>query len=226
MSTDGEQHQFTLYASDMCPYAQRSVITANELGVPFKLHPIQLGKDNKEAWYSKINPLGKVPAVTAGSETVVESLVIDEYLVEKFGSSSHLMPSDAFGRANVRILTQRSSDFVSAYMGLLRCTDLSERQQKTEAFTKELQSLEKCLAASETGWLLGSQDMTLADIAYFPFFERAVPCLKAFRGFDMSTADVPHILQWIEKCKSKASVSQTLKDPETWVSVYRKYIEG
>jgi Glutathione S-transferase, N-terminal domain len=43
-----------------CPYAQRSVIASRELGLPFQLHPIQLGKDNKEPWYTKINPAGKV----------------------------------------------------------------------------------------------------------------------------------------------------------------------
>ena len=52
--------EFTLYASKMCPYAQRSWITANEAGAPYKFHPIELGKDNKTPWYQKINPLGKV----------------------------------------------------------------------------------------------------------------------------------------------------------------------
>jgi Glutathione S-transferase, N-terminal domain len=36
------------------------VIAANELGVSYKLHPIELGKDNKADWYKAINPLGKV----------------------------------------------------------------------------------------------------------------------------------------------------------------------
>lgn len=47
-------------ACAQCPYAQRSVIAARALGVPFKLHPIELGKDNKTEWYKRINPVGKV----------------------------------------------------------------------------------------------------------------------------------------------------------------------
>eukprot|EP00611_Tribonema_gayanum_P012360 TRINITY_DN22990_c0_g1_i1.p1 TRINITY_DN22990_c0_g1~~TRINITY_DN22990_c0_g1_i1.p1 ORF type:complete len:269 (-),score=58.24 TRINITY_DN22990_c0_g1_i1:333-1139(-) len=219
---DAESAQYTLYASAQCPYAQRSVITANELGVPFKLHPIELGRDNKQDWYQKINPVGKVPAVQAGDDIVVESLVINEYLVEKFGAdaTSTLMPVDALGRALVRIAVQRCSQLVDAYMGYLRTGDAD----KEEAFVKELNNLEQILTKSTSGWLVG-QHMTLADVAYFPFFERAIPCLAAFRGFDWDAAGVPHVMSWFERCKSRPAVAETLrKDPHEWVDIYSKYL--
>jgi Glutathione S-transferase, N-terminal domain len=110
---------------------QRSVIAANELGVNYKLHPIELGKDNKADWYKAINPLGKVltalytaecaylkrmidqnlrtsfcdcltvsacqqvPALQLGDDTVIESLVINEFLADRFAAAdggSALMP--------------------------------------------------------------------------------------------------------------------------------------
>lgn len=51
-----------------------------------------------------------MPAVAAGSDTVVESLVINEYLVEEFGhlSKSKLMPGQPLATAACMVAFARS----------------------------------------------------------------------------------------------------------------------
>lgn len=106
MSTAHEAPALEFYTNDMCPYAQRVWIVLEELGVPYNKTLIDLR--DKPAWYvQSVNPRGKVPAIRDLSDgtVVVESLVANEYLVERFGEQheSSLMPSQAEPRARVRL---------------------------------------------------------------------------------------------------------------------------
>jgi len=49
-------------------------VLLEELGVPYELHAISLSKnEQKEDWFLKINPNGRIPAMTDGDVRVFES---------------------------------------------------------------------------------------------------------------------------------------------------------
>lgn len=57
-----------------------------------------------------------------------ESLVVNEYLAEKFPpggelNASPLLPADPGGRAKARVMMQRSNDLVTAYFNFLSNKD-------------------------------------------------------------------------------------------------------
>ncbi|CAM9437007.1 unnamed protein product [Choristocarpus tenellus] len=169
-------------------------IAARELGVPFELHTMELGKDNREEWYLNINPLGKVPAVVCGEDVVYESLVINEYLADKFSTGAGpegvtpLLPGTPGGRAMARIVAQRSNDLVKAYFTYLSNKDQEKETPLRESLEKELRVLDQYAAKSVEeggkGWLCGKAGlgcMTLADMAYFPFMERISATLKPYK---------------------------------------------
>lgn len=57
-----------------------------ELGVPYEVRPISLSKnEQKEEWFLKINPNGRIPAMLDGDIRVFESGAIMLYLAEKHG---------------------------------------------------------------------------------------------------------------------------------------------
>ena len=57
-----------------------------ELGTPFKVKTIDLSKgEQKSAEYRRINPMGKVPALTDGKVTVTENPAICLYLADRYG---------------------------------------------------------------------------------------------------------------------------------------------
>ena len=57
-----------------------------ELGTPFKVKTIDLAKgEQKSAEYRRINPMGKVPALTDGKVTVTENPAICLYLADRYG---------------------------------------------------------------------------------------------------------------------------------------------
>ena len=71
------------------PNGWKASVTIEELALPYSVKPIDLGaKQQKQAWYLKINPNGRIPAIVdhdQGDLAVFESGAIMIYLAEKTG---------------------------------------------------------------------------------------------------------------------------------------------
>ncbi len=86
------------------PNGWKVSITLEELGIPYAVVPIDLGKNvQKEPWFLEINPNGRIPAIVDranGDFAVFESGAIMLYLCDRDGSGK-LLPRDAKGRSRV-----------------------------------------------------------------------------------------------------------------------------
>jgi len=84
------------------PNGKKASIMLEEVGLEYNVHPINLRKlEQKEDWYLKINPNGRIPAIIDRDNndfSVFESGAILIYLAEKTGL---LLPPDANGRSRV-----------------------------------------------------------------------------------------------------------------------------
>ncbi|HVG58021.1 MAG TPA: glutathione S-transferase N-terminal domain-containing protein [Hyalangium sp.] len=84
------------------PNGYKISVMLEELGLPYTVHPINLGKrEQKRPEYLKINPNGRIPAIVDREEdnfTIFESGAILIYLAEKTGQ---LLPTDRKGRSRV-----------------------------------------------------------------------------------------------------------------------------
>ena len=73
-----------------------------ELGVPYEVRAMKLDKlEQKEDWYLKINPNGRIPAIVDREKndwTIFESGAILIYLAEKYGK---FIPTDERKRLEV-----------------------------------------------------------------------------------------------------------------------------
>ncbi len=84
------------------PNGWKASVTLEELGLPYTVHPINIGKgEQKQPDYLKINPNGRIPAIVDREEdnfAVFESGALMIYLAEKAG---RLLPTDRKGRSRV-----------------------------------------------------------------------------------------------------------------------------
>jgi glutathione S-transferase len=60
---------------------------AAEVGVAYEAAPVDFSKaENRSDWFLKVNPMGQVPALSAGDFNLAESLAICSYLIDVAGS--------------------------------------------------------------------------------------------------------------------------------------------
>ncbi len=97
----------TLYDADRCPYCARVRIVLAEKGLEYETVVIDLA--DRPAWLYEKNPLGKVPVIEEDALCLPESVVINEYLEERYPEPA-LLPADPADRAHVRLAIERFDD--------------------------------------------------------------------------------------------------------------------
>jgi glutathione S-transferase len=180
----------TLYDAERCPYCARVRIVLAEKQVPYETVVVDL--DDRPAWIYEKNPLGRVPVLEEGEFLLPESVVIDEYLEERYPEPS-LLPLDPAERAAARLLVFRFDRIGDVYYALRR----GEEDARPRLY-RRLGELDSRLAFRP--YLTGSE-YGLADIAYIPWILRA----QARMGIDLDR--LPHLRDWVERLLERPAVA-------------------
>jgi glutathione S-transferase len=178
----------TLYDAPRCPYAARARITVAEKGVPVEVVEIDLA--DRPAWLYEKNPLGRVPVLEEDGRPLPESLVIMEFLEERYPEPA-LLPVDPADRAAVRLLLKRETELTDPYYAF-------RRGESFDAFDEALRALDARLA--EQPFLAGAA-YSLADIGYVPWILRARDML----GVDL--APYPSLAAWLERLEERPAIA-------------------
>ena len=111
----------TLYDAPRCPYCARARIVLAEKSIPYETVTIDLA--SRPDWLVERNPPdGRVPVLEEDGWVLPESVVIDEYLEERFPEPP-LLPPDPGERAVARLLVFRFDDLGKPYYALRRGAD-------------------------------------------------------------------------------------------------------
>jgi len=197
-----------LYDFKSSPNCQRVKIVLAEKDLPYDIAPIDLrAHEQKTPEYLKLNPYGKVPVLTDDATVLYESLIINEYLDEKYPNPP-LMPKDPAKRAKARILVDYGMAHFDAPYQRLRMElmkDAKEQNQQVIATAKaELKKLLQRLEdeIGEQQYLLG--DFSLVDADLLPRFTR-------LEGFGvLPDPSLPRLGNYLERVKARPSVRAVL----------------
>jgi glutathione S-transferase len=197
-----------LYDFKSSPNCQRVKIVLAEKNLPYDIAPIDLrAHEQKTPEYLKLNPYGKVPVLTDDATVLYESLIINEYLDEKYPNPP-LMPKDPAKRAKARILVDYGMAHFDAPYQRLRMelmNDAKEQNQQVIATAKaELKKLLQRLEdeIGEQQYLLG--DFSLVDADLLPRFTR-------LEGFGvLPDPSLPRLGNYLERVKARPSVRAVL----------------
>jgi glutathione S-transferase len=153
----------TLYDAARCPYCARVRIALAEKDIQFETVAIDL--DNRPAWLVELNPpKGRVPVIEEDALLLPESVVINEYLEERYPEPA-LLPADPAERALARFMVERFDDFGSPYYDLY----FKRPDGSPERLHSALTALDRRLEAQP---FMGGRAYGLADIAYVPWVLR------------------------------------------------------
>jgi glutathione S-transferase len=210
----------TLYTFKLCPFAHRVRIALAEKGLNHE--QIEIDLKNKPAGFAEISPLGRVPLLVHGKSKIWESAVILEYLQDAFPNAS-LMPEDPADRAKVRLwIDFANARLFAATHRLIFTTDEAARQQLTADMIESVRILEREGMRNGLGpYLLGEQ-FTLADIAFYPWFEQA-NTLEKFSAFKMPE-DLIGIRKWQKAVAARPHVMSCARSDNFYAQGYQRYL--
>jgi glutathione S-transferase len=135
-----------------------------ELGVPYRLETVDINKGQQKApAYLKINPMGKVPAVTVNGTVITESPAICLYLSDRYGYGTFAPRIEDPARATYLRWMIFSTAVVEPTLTTHGTkSEISARQAGWGAYEDVLETLRQALAGKT--FLLGD-DFTAADVA-------------------------------------------------------------
>ncbi len=193
------------------PNGRKVSILLEELGLDYEVKRLRLDqKEQKQDWYLRINPNGRIPAILdrdEGDFAVFESGAILLYLAEKTGQ---LLPMDRKGRSTVIQWLMFQMGGVGPMQGQAgafyryapeRIDYAISRYQRETRRLYEV--LDKRLQASE--YLAG--DYSIADIAHYPWVSG-----HAWAG--VSIQGLAHVNRWLEQLKARPAVRRGMAVPE------------
>ena len=223
--------QFFTLPGNTCPYAQRTHITLNELGLPYDV--TEVTGMPKPDWYLKINPRGKVPAIrvpTADYAVIYESAICNEFLCDYATTSMKqeqtLLPMDPFVRARIRLLNDHCDNvFSKTQFTFLMNKDDSKDEEVGREMEEALQMYEDALLDSKGPYLLG-EDFTIADLHLIPFIQRLVITLKQWKSYELPTDKFPKLVEWVQSCLERDSVKESSMTREKTIEVYSRFVEA
>jgi glutathione S-transferase len=184
----------TLYDADRCPYCARARFALAEKGLEYETVVIDL--DDRPAWLYEKNPLGKVPVLEEDGLVLPESVVVMEYLEERYPEPP-LLPADAAERALVRLAIEQFDNRLGDDYYAVRRGDGGARP-RLEA------RLEELAATLEAQPFLGGREYGLADIAYLPWLLRAPVIL------DVELGRYPALAEWVARLSERPAIAPEL----------------
>jgi glutathione S-transferase len=175
-----------LYHNDMSVCAQKVRFALAEKKLAWEGHHLNLrAGDQQKPEYLKLNPNAVVPTLVDGGAVIIESTVINEYLDDAF-PEIRLRPTDAVGRARMRLWTKQLDEGVHAATSVVssaiafryqklaqgmealeefhqKMPDRMKREKSWENITKGVDSRFFADAVKRFDKLLGDMESSLAE---------------------------------------------------------------
>jgi GST-like protein len=193
------------------PNGRKVSIMLEELALPYRVHPINIGKGEQFApEYVAINPNSKIPSLvdSDGSAPVamMESGAILIYLADKTG---RLLPKSGQDRYVALQWLMFQMGGVGPIFGQVHHFLRAAKEPvpyAIERYTKETQRLYGVLNArlQDRQYLAG--DYSIADIATYPWVAR-------YEWHKTNLADFPHVKRWFDAISARPAVQRGMKVP-------------
>lgn len=204
----------TLYTAKS-PNGLKVSIVLEELGIPYKARAISIKDDeHKQPWFLKINPNGRIPAITdhsRGNFHVFESGAIMIYLCEHYDPEGKLLSKDPNLKSQVIqwVMFQMGGlGPMQGQAGFFNRYAPEKIPYAIKRYTDETKRLYSVLngALESKEYLVGNK-FTLADAISFPWVR--VHFLSGIESID----EFPNLKAWVARISARPAVQKGLNVP-------------
>ena len=193
------------------PNGWKASITLEELGLPYKVRRIDFNKkEQKEPWYLKINPNGRIPTIVDhgnGGFAVFESGALMIYLAEKAG---RLLPTDVKGRSLVIQWLMFQMGGIGPMMGQANVFYRYAPERipyAIDRYQREVRRLFEVLETQLTEHEFLAGDYSLADIANWSW-------VRGYKWSGVTLDGLPNLTRWLNAIGERPAVKRGVDVPE------------
>ncbi|CAO3670919.1 unnamed protein product [Umbelopsis ramanniana] len=208
-----QKHPITLYTAGT-PNGWKASVTLEELGIPYNLEAIDMSQNTqKEPWFIKINPNGRIPAIVDHSKNdfaVFETGAIMEYVCDNYDSQHRLLPQEPLARSRVIQFLMFQMGGIGPMQGqanhfvVYAPEKIPYAQKRYLDETKRLYGvLEIALDGQE---YLANNQYSIADIANYCW-------VKCAPYLGISLKEFPRVKEWFERIDARQAVQKGIRVP-------------
>jgi GST-like protein len=192
------------------PNGRKVSIALEEMGLPYTVHPIDIGKDEQFAPdFLKISPNNRIPAIVDrdADYALFESGAILMYLAEKTGK---LMPKDSASRYRVIEWLMWQMGGIGPMLGQAHHFlkfNAGKAPYAEERYANEAKRLYKVLNGRLEGRDFVAGDYSIADISIWPWISR-------FEWQRIELNDYPNVKRWYLEIAKRPAVMKGYAVPK------------
>jgi GST-like protein len=192
------------------PNGRKVSIALEEMGLPYTVHPIDIGKDEQFAPdFLKISPNNRIPAIIDrdADYALFESGAILMYLAEKTGK---LMPKDSASRYRVIEWLMWQMGGIGPMLGQAHHFlkfNAGKAPYAEERYANEAKRLYKVLNGRLEGRDFVAGDYSIADISIWPWISR-------FEWQRIDLNDYPNVKRWYLEIAKRPAVMKGYAVPK------------
>jgi GSH-dependent disulfide-bond oxidoreductase len=195
------------------PNGQKASIMLEELGLPYRVHPIDIGKDHQfHPDFLAIAPNNKIPAIidTDNGLRLMESGAILLYLAEKFGAFVPNTTDPTRAECLSWLFWQMgSAPYLGGGFGHFYAYAPTKIEYAIDRFAMEakrqLDVLDRRLAESK---FLAGDDYTIADIAVWPWYGGLAKGLLYGAGEFLAVTEYKNVQRWADTIGARPAVKR------------------
>jgi glutathione S-transferase len=193
------------------PNGWKASVTLEELGLPYNVHPINLGEQTqKEDWFLALNPNGRIPVIVDhGNDdfAVFETGAIMVYLAEITG---RLLPSDVKGRSRVMQWLMFQMGGIGPMMGQANVFFRYFPEKIQPAIDRYQHESRRLFEVLELGlrdneWLAG--EFSIADIANWCW-------VRTYKWSGISADGLPNLKRWRDAMRERPACQRGIEVPQ------------
>ncbi|TPX31779.1 hypothetical protein SmJEL517_g04955 [Synchytrium microbalum] len=207
----------SLYANQSSLLKLEASAALEELGLPYKVYKIDFSKnEQKEEWFLKINPNGRIPALVdhsapGGDFSVFESGAILQYLADNYDPDNKLLPADPLKRSVAIQWLYFQMGGIGPMQGQASHFHRFATEKIEYAIKRYHDETRRLYTVLERGlvgkpWLAGD-DFTVADIANASWV-----LFHTFAG--VSVDGLPNLQRWMAEVKERPSFKRGANVPD------------
>lgn len=195
------------------PNGRKPAILLEELGVPYEIHPINIGKKEQfDPAFLKISPNNKIPGLVDEENQIVlfESGAILTYLADKYEKFLAPKGQERFSALEWTYWQVGGTGPMLGQLGYFAVRAEKKVPEAIERFTEECQRLLGVMERrlKEVPYLAG-EEYSIADMASYPWIQGAYDMMD--EPLKNSIKENTHTANWLKRVGERPAVKRGMK---------------